>query len=251
VQYPESEEKPAAEPAPRPVPCMPWENPTLGFVGRYWGTLGNALAPAGGVPQLCAGRLSPALSFALLSAVPLMLAWGVVPFTKTLLFGGGFHVTRTPDATKFPLWIDVTRAMGVSLGMSLLAQLAWTLPFISLLRAFADPRIPPQLSRLTAERFSLYRAWLVPGGLTLLYLLAWTMPNPEQPGFLAALASFACLVAPVWMMFIGAQATARAFGASTLGSLAVALVPVLLQQVVGQLLNVYALQFAPPLPLPH
>jgi hypothetical protein len=241
--------------SPAPVAPMPWEDRARSAFGRFWGTLGNAFAPVRGVPALCSPAVLPAWTFALISAVPFMLAWGVIPFTSTLAFGPSLEVTPTVEAGKIPLWLDLTKSMGISFGVSLLAQLSWALPFMSLLRAFADVRVPADLVRSIAMRFVLYRAWLVPCGTVAFHLAWWALPaaavvgdgsDPQaQASGAELLAVMLFRFAPHILVLLGAQATAASLGASVLGALAVAVVPAILQEVVGLTVSHYAAQLLP------
>jgi hypothetical protein len=226
---------------PEAVQTIPWEDPARGLVGRFLGTLGNALRPVRGTPQLCGIRVAPAFRFALLSALPAMLLWGIVPFTSTLLFKGGLQVEVRPD--KLPIWLDVLRAMSLSFCVSFLGQLVWALPFASLLRAFAAEPMPAPLVTATAYRFVFYRAWLVPACNLTLWTLSCILPAAQS----GALGSFEAILqlVPQVMILLGAQAMALTFGASMLGSLAVALVPLVLEAVVMLIANEYAVRFLP------
>jgi hypothetical protein len=230
-------------PANQQMTGMAWEDPARSFVARLLGTLGNALKPVRGAPALCGIRLLPAGHFALLTALPFMLMWGVIPFTNTLLFEPSFRV-QFRAAEDIPMWLDVARSMAIGLGMSLLAQLSWALPFASLLRAFSAAPVPPALVSATAWRFVLYRAWLVPTGACLLLLAQWATPEPaSKPLLLFCVVAFR--FAPQVLVLLGAQATALTFGASALGSLAVAIVPMIMQEVVGLTVGHYAADFLP------
>ncbi len=220
---------------------IPWEAPGLSPLSRLLGTLKNALRPVRGTPQLCGIRVAPAFRFALLTALPVMLLWGVVPFTSTLLFKGGMQVELRVE--KVPVWLDVLRAMGLGFSVSFLAQLVWALPFASLLRAFAAEPMPAPLVTATAYRFVFYRAWLIPACTSTLWLLSCVLPA-SQAGALGPIDAALQLV-PQVMTLLGAQAMALTFGASMLGSLAVALVPLVLEVVVMLIANEYAVRLLP------
>ena len=219
------------------VQTIAWEHPGHALISRFVGTLGNALRPVRGAPQLVGIRVGPAFRFALLSALPVMVGWGVVPFTATLLFKGNFDVEVISRA--LPVWLDVLRAMGLSFAASFVTQLAWALPFVSLLRAFAASPMPAPLVTATGWRFVLYRAWLVPGAGALLMFGMWALPQPP-PAFVATVMVALLRLAPQVIMLLGAQAMSLTFGASMLGSLAVALVPMILQGVVWLFVTDYA-----------
>jgi hypothetical protein len=233
--------------SPPPIAPMPWEDRARSVFGRYWGTFGNALTPVRGVPALCSPVVFPAWTFALLSALPFMLAWGIIPFTSTLAFGPSLSVEATSEAGKIPLWFDVSKSMAISFGVSMVTQLSWALPFASLLRAFADARVPSDLVRSIAMRFVLYRAWLVPFGIVAFHLAFWVMPAAgdaqAQQGREDALSMI--MFVPHVLVLVGAQATASSLGASLLASLAVAVVPAVLQQVVSMSVAHYAAMLLP------
>lgn len=226
---------------------MPWEDTSRSLVARFWGTLTNALAPVRGVPALCTGSVGPAVTFALVTALPLMLVWGIMPFTHTLLFRPPFQVAPTSAAQDMPVWFDVVKAMGIGFVISLAAQLSWALPFMSLLRAFADARLPQAVVSIVSKRFVLYRAWLVPFGWLAFQLVGWATPEgTAEPVLMLALVFFRFV--PHVLVLLGAQATAATLGASALGALGVALVPAIMQEVVGLTIGHYATQLLPELP---
>jgi hypothetical protein len=237
--------------SPPPIAPMPWEDRARSALGRFWGTFGNALAPMRGVPALCSPAVTPAFTFALLSALPMMLASGIVPYTRTLTFGPSLRTAPTALASEIPLWVDVLMSMGMGGAVTLIAQLSWALPFTSLLRAFSDPRVPAELVRAIGVRFALYRAWLVPAGLLAMNLAIWAlpalMPAPDasgaegglQPTSAHLLAFVVFQLVPPILILLGAQATAASLGASSLGALAVAVVPAIMQVTVGLIVTHY------------
>lgn len=255
-----SDPSPTNEPAPiAPAPALPiaWEDRARSLFGRVLGTLGSAFEPVRSVPALCSPVVAPAWTFALLSAVPLMLASGFIPYTRTLLFGPAFAVKPMPGAAAIPLWLDATTALGLGGLASLITLLAWALPFHSLLRAFADPRVPAELSHAVALRLVLYRAWLLPFGMFAFEIARWSLPAVDGPGSAAAgqavtiylFAEFAFRLLPVVLMLMAAQATAMSLGVSLLGALAVALVPTVMLVVVGLTVEHYMSMLVPAMPL--
>jgi hypothetical protein len=229
---------------PVQVQGIAWEDPARPFIARFFATLGNALRPVRGAPQLCGIRLSPAVYFSLLTALPLMLVWGVIPFTTTLLFKGNFRVDVVSHA--MPTWLDVSRAMALGLGHSLVTQLAWALPFASLLRAFAASPMPAPLVSATAWRFVFYRAWFLPCADALSMFAIWCLPE-QPPVALLNLLALTLRLLPKVVVLLGAQAMALTFGASLLGSLAVAIVPLALSGVIELFANDYVHTLLPTL----
>jgi hypothetical protein len=230
---------------------MPWEDGARSWLGRLAGTFGHAFSPVRGAPALCSVAVVPAWTFALTSALPVMLASGVIPFTRTVTFGPSWQITPTGYLPAMPLWLDVLAAVGLGLSVSLVAQLAWALPFRSLLVAFVDGRVPRELSSAVAMRFVLYRAWLVPFGMLAFDVTMWALPatlsadsqlQPTQAHFIAF---FVFRLAPPILVLLGAQATAATLGASLLGALAVAIVPAILQAVVGMTVGHYTAMLMP------
>ncbi len=222
-----------------------WEDPSLPLIRRALLTLAATFQPVRTLRSVAHGPLTPALVFALWSSLPWMMMWAILPFTHTLLFGPGFAITLAKGALPSQIQDDVLRAAAVGLGLSVLGFMSWALPFASLTRAFCSS--PPHAleARRAAWRTALYRGWIIPFGLTVWALLSWALV--EEPSILVLeSAVLLCHYAPRLLVLIHRQAMARYVGASTLGALGVAVVPVALELAVGLILWEAARGFLPP-----
>jgi len=224
---------------------MAWENAELPFLRRVSDTLLSTFQPVRSLRSVAHGPIGPALSFGLLSSIPWMMLWAILPFTHTLLFGPSFALTLTKGAVASQVQPDVLRAASVGFALSALGFLSWALPFASLTRAFCAS--PPHAieARRAAWRTALYRAWIIPFGFTLWSLVLWGVPD-KPPSAVLELAMLGCQLVPRLLVLIHCQAMARYVGASTLGALGVAVVPVALEWAVGLLLWQGAREFLPP-----
>lgn len=112
------------------------------------------------------------MAFFLLSALPFSMLAGIVPHTRTLVFGNG-AITVLGSADANAITLDVLRAIGVQLVLSGIELCALMLPYVSLVRANAAA------GAMAATRVILYRFWLSPAAAVLGYLAAWLLPIPE------------------------------------------------------------------------
>jgi hypothetical protein len=230
------------------APAIPWERTDRAGVARYFATIATALRPIRSAPAFARDDVSSALRFMLLSAVPLALLAGVIPHTRTLLFEGEFQVRvlGTPDTAAIA--VDVLRAMGVQLALSAVDLACLTLPFVSLVRAYAPAR------RHAALRVMLYRGWLMPAALAIFYVAIWmlSVPSPASPdqappaGWLVVFVVRA--IVPV-LLFVAMGSTARlACGLGPFLSIVLVIVPVLLLQLVNPLAELGMQRLLPPMP---
>ena len=217
---------------------IPFEDRSRGLLARIGLTLLTALHPVRSAPAFATQNRRDALSFALLTALPLALLSGVIPHTRTLLFGAGqIEVIGAQDSMSIAL--DVARAGLIQLGLTTAYVLSLMLPFTSLVRAYAG-----EVQVNYAIRCLLYRVWLVPFGLLLLLLASYlSTPLPEL------LDSAAVTLPPLPPLLVGAGVlklvtevllllsmgfTARmACGLSALWTLVVVGVPLLVSFFVG------------------
>jgi hypothetical protein len=215
---------------------MPWEAPGLSFPRRLFGTLRSTFSPLRTIQAVSSGSVSAALGFCLIWTLPWMPLWAIMPFTHSLLFkhSFGLEVVRDKGALSVP-W-DVARAAGIGVLLSSVAMLSWALPFASLLRAFAKTRDAGVDPRHAAWRMVLYRAWVVPCGLSLLALCAWSLP-PEPNRFLIEISLLAFQLLPRILVLMHCFAMARYFGVEGLASFAVAVVPLVVEVAVGLLVG--------------
>jgi hypothetical protein len=222
---------------------MPWEDVTRSIVGRFGATLGVTFEPGASVARAALGSISPAVVFALLSGLPWAMLWGVVPFTHTLLFGPSFQITVVANVST-PVWLDVGRAVGLGVALSLLSFLSWAVPFASLSAAFLAEQGRAQEARRAAWRSALYRGWVIPCGLALWSLVLWASPA-EPSALVIELAIIVCQLAPRLLVLVHCHTLARYLGASYGGALVVSLVPLLVDWAAGMWLSELAKTFLP------
>jgi hypothetical protein len=233
-------------PAQAPGP-MPWENPELSLVRRIAGTIGSTFLPLGTIRAVSSGTIGPALRFMLVWMLPWMPLWAIMPFTHSLTFKYNFAVELLGDKSPAVIGLDVARAMGIGIVLSAVAMLSWAMPFASLLRAFGKTPEPGVEPGNAAWRMVLYRAWVVPCGLTLLSLLAWSLPKEPNPS-LVELALLALHLLPRVLILMHCFAMARYFGVEGLASIAVALLPLVVEVAVGMVVGRGAEALLPKLP---
>ena len=219
-----------------------WEGP--GFVvGRWLRTLGGAFAPLGTAAGFgLSDRLAPALTFGLPLVLVLSALAGVVPFTSTLVFGGGegFRVAMVPGTSEALLREDVLRAMGLGLLVHGAAVVALALAFTSLAGAYGDVSRgsagygdeAPRDVRRVSLRVVLYRGWLVPLPALLAHLVVWAAPESMQAGA-TLVASTVALVLMVVLVLTLLSAARESCGCGAFSSIAVVTVPFLLMSVVS------------------
>jgi hypothetical protein len=224
---------------------MGWEDDALPWYQRLSRTLGATFAPIESLHAVANGEVAPALRFALLSALPFMFLWAVVPFTHTLRFGPSFDVVVLPHGA-MPIELDVVRALAIGLVFSGLSQLSWALPFASLVAAFSDGSRPED-PRRAGWRTALYRMWVVPFGMTVFFVVVWGLPaGPSE--FVAELAVLGLQMLPRMLILVHCHVMARYFGANGFGALVVSVVPLVVQWAVGLSLQELAVRLAPVMP---
>jgi hypothetical protein len=158
--------------------------------------------------------------FALLTFTPLALLAGVIPFTRTILFGSSLAITHIGTPTDTEVALDVLVASLLGLGVALLVWLAGAVPYVSLSRAFADRGQPSAPVRLM-----MYRGWLVPAFAVLFSFLPWVVPGGS--------AEYAQLLAmvPIVLLLASMRSVARmGSGAGPIAAIGIIVVPFLLMQ---------------------
>jgi hypothetical protein len=207
------------------APPLPWETREGSLVGRFFGTLGSARHPIVSAPAFARPSVRPALAFFVLSAVPLAALAGVIPNTKTLMFGSAFKVTVMGHPTQSDIAWDVVVAMLMQLASFGVDFVALALPFTSLVRAYA-----PEAQRPAALRVLLYRSWLAPFATLLFFLGIWMLPGGAQSDEPTRLLT-GLVLAQFFLnalLLVSMRATARlACGISALLSIVVVAVPLL------------------------
>jgi hypothetical protein len=223
-----------------------WEDEALPWWARLWRTLGATFAPLDSLHAVANGEVGPALRFMVLSALPWMFLWAVIPFTHTLNFETGFRVSLVKDAGNLPIELDVVRAMAIGLVFNGMSQLSWALPFVSLLKGFANGSRPEDPKR-AGWRTSLYRMWIVPFGMTMFFVIPWALPvNPSD--FVFELGVLGLQMLPRMLILVHCHVMARYFGASGFGALVVSVVPLVVQWAVGLSLQELAVRLLPAMP---
>lgn len=224
-----------------PVPPA-WEGPGF-FVGRYLRTLGGAFAPLSTAAGFgLSDRLRPALAFGLPLLLVLSALAGVVPFTSTMVFGGGegFRIAMLPETTEALLREDVLRALGLGVLVHGAAVLALAVAFASLAGAYGDASAgsagrgdgEPRDLRRVALRVVLYRGWLIPLPALLAHLVIWAAPESMQQGA-SVVASTVALVLMVVLVLTLLSSARESCGCGAFSSIAVVTVPFLLMSVVS------------------
>jgi hypothetical protein len=231
-------------PAQAPGP-IPWENPELSLLRRFTGTVSSTFLPLATIRAVSSGPIGPALRFMLVWMVPWMPLWAIMPFTHSLLFKYSFAIEVVGnDKSGAAIGFDVARAMGIGLSLSVLSLLSWAWPFASLLRAFAKTSEPGVEPGNAAWRMVLYRSWIIPCGLTLFSLLAWSLPK-DPNALLVDLALVGLYLMPRVVILMHCFAMARYFGAEGLGAMGVALLPLAVEMAVGLVVGLGAENMLP------
>lgn len=231
MPYLEPEERPETPLRTQVTGPIAWEDETLSPPSRLLRTLTATFHPLESLHAVSNGEVGPALRFALLTALPFMLLWAITPFTHTLMFGPLFKLEVLPDKSGLPVELDVLRAMGIGLGLSVISLVSWALPFASLARAFADGSRSEDPSK-AAWRTALYRTWIVSFGTTALYFITWGLPKDPSP-FVLELTLLTFEMVPRIVILVHCHAVARYFGATGLSALAVSIIPLAVQWAVS------------------
>jgi hypothetical protein len=233
-------------------PPLPFEAGDGTLLGRYFRTYGTAFYPWRSAPAFARPGLKPAIVFFLLSSLPMILLSGVLPYTRTLYFGGGTIVVQGA-ATEAAIAFDVARAIAVQLGLSAVELLSLLLPFASLVAAYAPGR------KDAATRMVLYRFWLGPLAALISQIAIWSLPipvpgaviDPTQalPGAVVA-SAFVQAALRVFQLLALIATSRLACGLSVPMSLLVVGVPIVLQLLVVPLSGYAAEKVLPPVEAP-
>ena len=225
---------------------LPWEDPALSWPRRFFSTLGTTFAPLRTIHAVADGTIGPALAFALLSSAPFMVLWAIPPFTHTLIFKPEFGLEVMAKSDDLTIALDVLRALGIGLVVSVISLFSWALPFASLVRAFSNGT-RPENPQLAAWRTALYRLWIIPLGTTLFSIAVLGMPKDPNP-FAIELAMLGLQILPRILVLVHCHTMARYFGASGFGALVVSGVPLVVQWAVGLSVQQGAEMMLPPMP---
>lgn len=238
------------------APPLAWERAEGTALGRYLATLGSAFSPVRTAPAFARGGVSPALRFALLSALPLAALSGVIPHTRTLLFRGDFAVEVLGKASTAQIALDVAQAALLQVALTGISVACLLLPFTSLVRAYAPGK------QTAAARVLYYRAFLLPAALAFFYLVVWASPAPPEltgaaaegappsPPLAVSAALVVRMIAPV-LLFVAMSATARiACGLGAFMSFVVVAVPIVLMMLTEAVVGMAVQELLPPPPPP-
>lgn len=171
------------------APPIAWEASQRSLIVRYLQTLASAFRPVLSAPAFAQPAQRPALSFFLASALPFAALAGVIPHTKLIMFGNTLTVKLQGSPTTEQLALDIALAMAIQLGLFACDFAALALPYVSLVRAYAEPD-----KRSAALRVLLYRSWLVPAATLIYYLGLWMLPAATADG-----------VTPMWPVLVALQ----------------------------------------------
>lgn len=207
-----------------PGPPVPWEDRARSLPGRFFGTIADAFRPTRSAPSFARSTWPSALSFLALTFIPLALASGIIPYTHTLVFGGG-HAQIVGSPSTQVIALDVARAAVLGLLIAAAKLLCLAVPYHSLSRAYATRGHPP-----AALSVILYRGWLVPVADVILGLLVWSLPIDMSDGM--ATMVWAASIVPIIVLISSMLATARmASGVGPVAALVVVLVPFVVMMV--------------------
>jgi hypothetical protein len=154
------------------APPLAWEAEHGSFVHRYFATLGTAFRPVLSAPAFAQQEVRAALGFFALSALPFAALAGIIPHTKTMMFGDAFSITLQGNPTPTEIALDVATASAIQLGLFACDFAALALPYVTLTRAYAAPE-----KRAAALRVLLYRSWLVPAATLVFFAGVWMLPG--------------------------------------------------------------------------
>jgi hypothetical protein len=200
-------------------PPIPWEDPQRSVIGRWVMTMLSALSPETSATGFARDASTNGATFAAITFLPLALAAGIIPYTRTLLFGPAFEIRVTGSADESAIVLDVAIAALTGLLVASVSLAALALPYVSLSRAYADRGIASAPVRLMS-----YRGWLIPLQMTLASLLPWVLPAPTSDTA-AMLAQLLALV-PVVLLLASMRAVARmGSGAGPIATFAILIVP--------------------------
>jgi hypothetical protein len=203
-------------------PPVPWEDRSRSLPVRFVLNALSALSPDSGAPGFARESDTTGAVFAVLTLVPLGLASGIIPYTRTLLFGPAFDVQVTHGADSHAIAMDVLVAAFTGLLVTVLSWLAVALPYVSLSRAYADRGMATAPVRVMN-----YRGWLIPLFLTLSAALPCCLPAPvtEMSFLLARLLA----VVPIVLLLAAMRSVARmGSGAGPIATFAILIVPLTL-----------------------
>jgi len=202
---------------------------------RWLRTLAQALRPSRTTPAFAeATARRPAVFFALLTTLPLVLLEGIIPYTHRLRFGDVFGIRA--NGTTEEITLDVLWAMGASVLVTGAALLVWGASFVSLMSAFGRPAEDRAATPKTAAlRAVLYGSWLIPmvsvysltpgarTGLLLSFTL-WAIPG-ELSSTTATILFVVWVISSLWLFTWMRHVAERACGVPALQALFIVVIP--------------------------
>ena len=207
------------------APALPWETQQGSIVSRFLRTLTSAFQPVQTAPAFARPGLRQAWLFFALSALPLAALAGVIPRTKTLMFGSALKIVVQGHPSTTAIALDVLTAMSLQLLAFGVDFAALALPYTSLLRAYA-----PADRANAGLRVLFYRSWLAPFATLCLYVGAWVLPSepsPDEPARVYQFLLFGQLMLNI-LLLSSMRATARlACGVGALLSFVVVAIPLI------------------------
>lgn len=196
---------------------MPFEDAALSFWTRVIETVRTAFRPRVTALGFAACRPLSALLFLLISALPLSLAAGVIPHTRTLLFGPGLRISLVGSYRPIEIAFDIVRAMIFQLLFDGIFIAALVIPFASLAKSYGGTK-----GTSAAIGTVFYRYWLIPAAMLLSYISFWIFPD-VRIGFFVELALSALAL---YLFVIAMWSTARVtYAIGRIWSIAVVGVP--------------------------
>jgi hypothetical protein len=180
--------------------AVPFEDTSRSLPSRIVSTFAAAFRPQENALGFARCRPAFALRFLLISALPLSLISGVIPNTKTLLFGPGLHVNLVGTPADLDIVVDVLRAMVFQLLFDGLLLAALVFPFVSLARSYGRPQCAS-----SAIGTMFYRYWLVPAAMAGSYISFWISPDEK----IAAVAGFVISILALYFLIRAMWSTAR------------------------------------------
>lgn len=216
------------------APALPWETQQGSELSRFVRTLGGSFRPLYTAPAFARPGGSRAIRFFLLTALPLAALAGIIPRTKTLLFGN-FDVLVQGQPTTGEIALDVLTAMGMQLWAFTVEFASLALPYVSLARAYA-----PAERHGAAARVLLYRSWLSPFATLIMNIAHWLLPSSGgTEGFPRFIEPFAIAHMLLHLLFLSSlRATLRlACGVGPLLSYVIVIVSVVVWALVQQFWN--------------
>jgi hypothetical protein len=196
---------------------LPFEDGSQPFISRVIATLASAFNPQETARCFSACEPTLALRFLLISALPLSLATGVIPHTRTLVFGPGLQVDFVGQVSGSEIALDILRAMLFQLLFDGIVITALVLPFASLAKSYGNIQ-----SATGAIGTVFYRYWLIPGAMLISYLAFWVLPDARIGIFAEFVISVLALYFIVRAMWLTARLT---YSVGTVWSIAVVGVP--------------------------